>query len=214
MARFPPERRICFAETVGETTPGNPNTALTADIQPMSTWWNGREFHLLSFYFKVLCSITNLRLFFFNSHLLKWLKTIHQGGGAMSLDLCLCWKWNSWAASSFLVTIGSNRGMRELDMALSPCFWFWTVKDFWPVFLLSILLRLDTLFFIFRLYYIDFLKTIYLFLSVFQRFPFSWHVTSAPAVLCCTSWVHAFEAQMNSTSFCKIGRSLRICPGV
>lgn len=30
----------------------------------------------------------------------------------MSPDLCLCWKWNSWAASSFLVTIGSNKGMR------------------------------------------------------------------------------------------------------
>lgn len=31
---------------------------------------------------------------------------------SVSPNLCLCWKWNLWAASSLLVTIGSNKGVR------------------------------------------------------------------------------------------------------
>lgn len=71
------------------------------------------------FIFKVLCRTLNSSFFFFfKSYLLKWLKTIHQGGGAVSTNLCLCWKWNSWAASSLLVLTQEW----ELDMVLSPCF--------------------------------------------------------------------------------------------
>lgn len=84
--------------------------------------------------------------FFFKSHLLKWLKTIHQGGRAVSPNLCLCWKWNSWAANSLLVLTKEW----ELDMVLSPYFWFLTVKDSWPVFLLSVT-RYLILYFLFLL---------------------------------------------------------------
>lgn len=116
---FPPERRICFAEMVGETTPGNPQYSAYS--------WHTTNVHLMGWQrapstaFLFLKSYAALQIQappLFKSHLLKWLKTIHQGGGAVGPNLCLCWKWNSWAASSLLVLTKA----RELDMVLSPCF--------------------------------------------------------------------------------------------
>lgn len=134
MTCFSSERRICFAEMVGETN---------SRYYQYSTynWYNqcpsdrmaGNSIYCL-FIFKVLCITTYSRLFFSNSHLLKWLQivpnNIHHGGLAASPNLCLCWKWSSWVASSFLITIGSDKGL-ELGMVPSPYFWFLIVKDFY-----------------------------------------------------------------------------------
>lgn len=51
------------------------------------------------------------------------------GRGAVSLDLCLRWDWNSWAASSRWATVGSDEGI-TVGHVLSFLF-FKTVKGFY-----------------------------------------------------------------------------------